>query len=251
MGLSDIFGSKKTPQEIALKNWEKDRAGFFKAISRGKLEEITRIFAKYPKEALDWEDNKKRECLHYALSKDNLTSFNHLMDLGASTGQISVYQNPAYSMIYDPINFDILERACWLNKKEFVFTLLQRGASAGYMRYDSDKGEIRDMLKRAHQIRQEYLHNPKPPVDVLDVLVKNKQLSANDIPQNPFTDLQDKFNRMAEDLKTTKQNLTATEKKLEKTTTLLEQAIKRIEALESPAPAAILKQAMPVQKPGA
>lgn len=229
MDLKKIFGinSDKTPQEAALETWERDRRTFFKAIARDDLEEITIIVAKYPDEAFDWVDDNRKKCLHYALHKNSIKSLRHLLDLGADVDQTSEYKDPQYSFIEVQISVSAIARATWKGKKDFVFALLQRGASTYGCSGATRNGAIIAMLDRAAKIRQEYKEAPKAPFDMKTLLKRaeppapQKEPAPTPSPEKLEIDL-------------LKKQLAA--------------ALKRIDALESPAPAVILKQAMPGKK---
>jgi len=173
LGLGKIFGrSARSPADQRRLQWEEDHRAFFKAIRKDDLEKITEIVGKYPGEALNWQDNKKKKCVHTAIRDSNVETLHHLIDLGADPNQVCVYQDPTYSMIDSPVNVYALNIALYCNKGDMVYALLERGAQAQrYSSYDfefkSKRGDINDMLKRADKIRANYLKHKetegKPP----------------------------------------------------------------------------------------
>lgn len=208
---------------------------FFDAIQKGDVATIASTVAIHP-DALQWRSASDLPVLFFAMKANRLDSFRHLANLGADIdGRLNSLSNPPR----------IIHMAAENKQKEFVRFLVQQGArtneSCGWDGDDfrpefrgsvatayeiaAQKGyfKIADILQNAPKIREEYLATTN------DVLPAGKNGEPN---------LQQQFNQMSEKLKKTETALAQTNKKLD-------EALKRIEALESPAQAAILKQAMP------
>lgn len=217
------------------------RETFFKAIHKGDLAAIAATVAAYP-QALEWKTLTGKPALFFAMEANRIDSFRSLVNLGADMNvRLNDSPNPpcpihlaAKDGRENFVRFMVQQGAktdavCgWhVGDGDFEYNFVGNVATAYDIAVQKNHLAIAGLLQNAHTIRADYLATAEGQAS----------LSGKAEPS-----LQDKFKQMA-------QKLEKTEAALGKTNALLDEALKRIEALESPAPPVLLKQEMPRQNP--
>ncbi|MEZ0224321.1 MAG: ankyrin repeat domain-containing protein [Alphaproteobacteria bacterium] len=138
--------------------WEDAREVFFRAIKKENTALLDAVVKKYP-EALEWQTDPGTS-LFIALNAGKITSFKHLVDLGADVNGING----------NGVGILLLAARC--GTKDFVEFLLERGATVD-KRYVSeatrfDHHQVADLLKRADKIRAAWLAKNPPPAPPAD-----------------------------------------------------------------------------------
>lgn len=232
MSLRSIFGKsgnkELSPQEkwnALQKQQAKMRGLLFTAIRKEDTTTIDQILADYP-EAKNWKDkegDKGRPLLHYALQKNCLKSFTHLLDAGINPDQTYLTYEVVERVFFIPIDrnkysFRVLDAACLKQKKDFVFACLQRMDKISVDSYAREKkhSDIDYYLANAKQIRADYLAAPKEETAQETKPVKPGKPAATLSVQapGPLERLMQEFNKLQEKQAVTEKRLEAAEKEL-------------------------------------
>lgn len=254
MSLKSFFGMSGNKEISAQEKWDalqKSQATahdrLFKAIRQEDTAAIDQILKEYP-EATYWKDtadDNGRPLLHYALQKNRLKSFTHMLEIGIDPRQSYRYTYAldwefALFFIPDKLKgrFTALEAACIVQKKDFVFNALQRldRQSVSSNARLKKNPVIENYLNRADEIRAEYLQEKKlkealaekekaapvaekaketPPKPLM---VKSPATVATAEPaatSDPLQELMKEFNALKKKQAATEERLKAAEKELQ------------------------------------